>query len=269
MHPEIDYETAFNALTVPQLVLTPDFIIVGVNEAYTQETGRDRADLLGQYLFAVFPDNPNAVGDDPDARGTEQLRASLQRVLATGQRDMMALQRYDIEARDRPGVFEERYWSAINTPVLGPDGEVELIIHRGEDVTDFVRQLQRFDQRSVKEARAQLEAMRIHVYTHVRELQEINEKLKQTQKEYRRTISAQREMLEQQRKLVLDASHVLRNPVTGLLTELEVALSTPDADRRQILHKSLGNAERLNDIVADLLDLARKEAMTPPTNWST
>ncbi|MEV1175312.1 histidine kinase dimerization/phospho-acceptor domain-containing protein [Nonomuraea sp. NPDC049784] len=254
MHPEIDYETAFNALTVPKLVLTPDFIIVGVNEAYTQETGRDRADLLGRYLFAVFPDNPNAVGDDPDARGTEQLRASLQRVLATGQRDMLALQRYDIEARDRPGVFEERYWSAINTPVLGPDGDVELIIHRGEDVSDFVRQLQRFDERGVKGARAQLEAIRTHTYTHVRELQEINEHLKKTQEQYRRAISAQREMLDQQRKLGFDASHVLRNPITGLLAQLEVALSTPDADQRQILHTLLDNAERLNGIIADLLD---------------
>ncbi|MER6008928.1 histidine kinase dimerization/phospho-acceptor domain-containing protein [Nonomuraea angiospora] len=269
MRPQINYEAAFNALTAPNLVLTPDFVIVGVNDAYAQETGRDRADLLGRHLFAAFPENPNA-GDDPEARGVEELRASLERVLANGQPDTMALQRYDIEAHDRSGVFEERYWTGINTPVLGPGGEVELIIHRGQDVTDFVRQVQRFDQRSVKEARTQLEVTRTRIYTHARELYGINEHLRQEQKQYRRTISAQREMLEQQRQLVFDASQDLRNAITGLLAELQVALSTPDTDGRQILHKLLTSAERLNDIVADLLDLARRESVTrAPPNWPT
>jgi PAS domain S-box-containing protein len=50
----------------------------------------------------------------------------------------MAIQRYDIR-RPETGEFEVRYWSPINTPVLDSDGEVTLIIHRVEDVTDYVR----------------------------------------------------------------------------------------------------------------------------------
>ena len=52
----------------------------------------------------------------------------------------MAVQKYDIR---RPitegGEFEERWWSPVNTPVLGPDGKVACIIHRFEDVTEIVR----------------------------------------------------------------------------------------------------------------------------------
>ena len=37
------------------------------------------------------------------------------------------------------GGFEERYWSPINTPVIGSDQKVAYIIHRVEDVTEFMR----------------------------------------------------------------------------------------------------------------------------------
>ena len=56
-------------------------------------------------LFEVFPDNP----DDPQATGTRNLRASLERVLRDRVADAMAVQKYDIP---RPaaegGGFEER-----------------------------------------------------------------------------------------------------------------------------------------------------------------
>ncbi len=37
------------------------------------------------------------------------------------------------------GVEREKWWSPINTPVLGPHGHVEWIIRRVEDMTEFVR----------------------------------------------------------------------------------------------------------------------------------
>jgi PAS domain S-box-containing protein len=39
----------------------------------------------------------------------------------------------------KAGGFEERYWSPVNSPVLGADNEVAYIIHRVEDVTHFVQ----------------------------------------------------------------------------------------------------------------------------------
>jgi hypothetical protein len=52
----------------------------------------------------------------------------------------MPVQRYDIR-RPQPegGGFEERFWSPVNSPVLGPGGAVSFVIHRVEDVTEFVR----------------------------------------------------------------------------------------------------------------------------------
>jgi signal transduction histidine kinase len=259
---EVDYQAVFKALAAPLLVLTPDFIMVAANDSYLKVTGRSPADLLGRPFFVVFPGNPNAP-NDPDEHGAEALRASLARVLATGERDTMALQRYDIEVSGRPGVFEERYWSTINTPVLGPDGEVELIVHRTEEVTDFLQQLRRFGERGVTGTQAELEAMRTDVYVRARELQDLNEQLKQTYRQQRQTTSALREVIERQRRFVFDASHDLRNPITGLLAELEVAISEPDTGLHQILRKLLLDAERLKDIVADLLELARLDTATP------
>jgi signal transduction histidine kinase len=259
---EIDYEVVFKALVAPLLLLTPDFVVVAANDSYLKVTGRCRADLLGRHFFTIFPGNPNAP-NDPDVQGAEGLRASLERVVATGERDTMALQRYDIEASGRPGAFEERYWSTINMPVLSPDGEVKLIIHRTEEVTRFLHLLRRSGEPGLISARAELEALETDVYVRARELQDLNEWLQQTQRQQRQTTSALRETIERQRRFVFDASHDLRNPITGLLTELEVALSEPDTDLHQILHKLLRGAERLNDIVADLLELARLDTATP------
>ncbi|WP_245881707.1 PAS domain-containing protein, partial [Streptomyces milbemycinicus] len=89
---QIDYEALFEATPSPNLVLGPDLVIVAVNQAYLNATRTRREDLLGRHVFDAFPDNPA----DPNATGTRNLGASLRRVLATGERDSMALQKYDI-----------------------------------------------------------------------------------------------------------------------------------------------------------------------------
>ncbi|MFJ7985869.1 PP2C family protein-serine/threonine phosphatase [Streptomyces sp. NPDC096351] len=149
-------------------LLTPDLAYADVNEEYVRLSGRTREQLVGRYLFHVFPDNP----DDPTATGARNLEASLRRVLATGERDTMALQRYDVESVDRPGEWEERYWSPVNAPVVGSDGRVELLVHRVEEVTELMR------------ARGGPEGSRARVleaelYTRARELQEVNDRLRE------------------------------------------------------------------------------------------
>ncbi|SFC39143.1 PP2C family protein-serine/threonine phosphatase [Streptomyces aidingensis] len=129
----VDYAAVFAAAPNPYLLLGPDLVVVDANDAYLAATGRSRAELTGKHLFEAFPDNPA----DPGASGVRNLRESLERVLATGRTDTIALQKYDIPAEHAPGGFEERWWSPSNTPVLGPDGRVRWIIHRAEDVTAF------------------------------------------------------------------------------------------------------------------------------------
>ncbi|WP_190394297.1 sensor histidine kinase [Nocardiopsis quinghaiensis] len=84
-----------------------------------------------------------------------------------------------------------------------------------------------------------------------------------------RTANAGLERLEEavtrQRRFVSDASHELRNPIAGMRTKLEVELSDPDPDPRMrelLLTSLLSDTERLENIVNDLLELARLDTGT-------
>ncbi|HEV8438138.1 MAG TPA: ATP-binding protein [Methylomirabilota bacterium] len=137
-HP--DFRILFESAPALYLVLTPDLNIVAVSDAYLRATMTTREQILGRGLFDVFPDNP----DDPNASGARNLKASLDRVREQGAADIMAVQKYDIRRPESEGGgFEERFWSPVNSPVFGPSHEMEYIIHRVEDVTDFVRLKQR------------------------------------------------------------------------------------------------------------------------------
>ena len=131
------FEALFRAAPSPFLVVTPPrYTIIAVNDAYLHATMTERASVLGRGLFEVFPANP----DDPSIEGPPKLAASLKRVVADRSTDEMPIVRYDIPRPEaRGGGFEERWWSPRNAPVIGPDGEVQCIIHHVEDVTARVR----------------------------------------------------------------------------------------------------------------------------------
>lgn len=128
---EPDFHAVFDALPTPYVVLDTDLVIVAVNRARERVTGHRRQDSIGRPLLEAFPDNPT----DRDATGVANLRASLERVLATGRADVMPVQRYDV---DTGGGFERRWWSPVNAPVLDEQGRVILILHRVEDVTEIM-----------------------------------------------------------------------------------------------------------------------------------
>jgi len=131
-----DFQVLFESAPGLYLVLTPALTIVAVSDAYLKATMTKREEILGRGLFEVFPDNP----DDPAATGVRNLRASLDRVLTHRVPDTMTVQKYDIRRPESEGGgFEERYWSPVNSPVLGADGKIAYIIHRVEDVTEFIR----------------------------------------------------------------------------------------------------------------------------------
>ncbi|SFJ82907.1 PP2C family protein-serine/threonine phosphatase [Streptomyces pini] len=134
----IDYAALFDAVPTPLSVLDRDLVFVEANQAYLEITGRTRGELIGRHLFDAFPADPDDP-DDPDADGPGNLLASFRRVLETGKPDTMVLQRYDIPRPGAEGGYEERYWSPVNTPVLGEDGSVLLIVNRVEDATAYVR----------------------------------------------------------------------------------------------------------------------------------
>ncbi|MGW2646405.1 PP2C family protein-serine/threonine phosphatase [Streptomyces sp. NPDC001393] len=130
---DIDFTAFCDAAPSAYLVLDRDLVIRYVNPAYLQITGRTRDELIGRYFFDALPENPGAPESD-----AESLKASMLEVLRTRKSDTLTLQRYDIPAPDRPGTFEERWWSEVHTPIPGPDGTVEWIVQQADDVTAFV-----------------------------------------------------------------------------------------------------------------------------------
>jgi signal transduction histidine kinase len=125
-----DFRALFESAPGLYLVITPSFEIVAASDAYLRATMTTRDHILGRHLFDVFPDNP----DDPTATGVRNLTTSLKRVLLDKRPDAMAIQKYDIRRPEsEDGHFEERYWSPVNSPVLGAGGEVLYIIHRIEE----------------------------------------------------------------------------------------------------------------------------------------
>jgi serine phosphatase RsbU (regulator of sigma subunit) len=182
---EIDYEAVYRALPSPILVMTREFIIVDVNEAYVRTVQRSLGDLLGRAVFEVFPDNPTDTG----ASGARNLTASLERVMATGEPDTIAVLRYDVEVPGRPGEFAERYWNVINSPVPGPGGEVSLIVNRVEEVTELV--LRGPD----RNGEARLQQMEVDLYARAQELQAVNERLRQAHAQEREVALALQEAM--------------------------------------------------------------------------
>lgn len=127
-----DFRQVFEKSPELHLVVDVRFTIVAVTDAYCRATMTKRGDIVGRGLFEVFPDNP----DDMRADGVANLRASILNVIRFRAADRMAEQKYDIRRPD--GVFEERYWRPLNSPILGADGYVRFILHAVEDVTELV-----------------------------------------------------------------------------------------------------------------------------------
>jgi len=130
------FQSLFESAPGQFLVLTPDeFRIVAASDAYLNATGTRRQDIKGRRMFDVFPDDPA----DSMADGVRNLRASLEQVKETGMSDVLPVQRYPIpRPEDQGGGFAEHFWSCVNTPLKGTDGQITFIILRTEDVTDFV-----------------------------------------------------------------------------------------------------------------------------------
>lgn len=56
--PRIDYAAVFRALPGMVALLTPDLVYVDANEDFLRLAGRTREQLLGRYMFDVFPRTP-------------------------------------------------------------------------------------------------------------------------------------------------------------------------------------------------------------------
>ena len=246
---EPDFRTLFESAPGLYLVLTPNLTIVAASDAYLRATMTERDEIVGRHLFEVFPDNPA----DSAATGERNLAASLARVLGEKVTDTMAVQKYDIRRPEgEGGGFEERYWSPVNSPVLDDDDEVAYVIHRVEDVTEFVR-LKRAEsdqQRATDELRVRAEQMEAEIFSRTVELQERSRQLEAVNRSIRDFVAV--------------ASHDFKGPLATILGYIEMirhpnySRSTDDTER--CLEIMWRNATFLSRMADDLLTYSMLEA---------
>lgn len=252
-----DFRILFEGSPSLQLALLPDtpvFTIVAATNAYLAATATERAAILGKGIFEVFPDNP----DDPNASGERNLGSSLERVARTARPDSMAVQKYDIRRPDSEGGgFEERFWSPMNSPILDDSGRVRFILHRVEDVTDFVRATQRdaVNAKLAEEALGRARQMEVEVFLRAQEIQTANEALRVANDRLGRLDRMKTEFFS-------NVSHEFRTPLTLVLGPVETLLADPatSPEARSALEAVHRNALRLLRLVSALLDLSRLEA---------
>lgn len=279
-----DFRALFESVPGLYLVLASDLHIVAVSDAYLRATLTQRDQIVGRSLFDVFPDNP----DDPAATGVHNLHASLLRVLETGRGDAMALQKYDIRRPDSEGGgFEIRYWSPFNSPVLDEHGRADFIIHRVEDVTEFVQLRQREAKQDelTQWLRTHVERAEAEVFVRAQEVARFNEQLQNTNTELRarevrlRQLASELElanaeiteknlMLEESSRakseFLSNMSHELRTPLNAIMGFSELLRDGrigPLSSRQQTFIGHIFNGgQHLLALINDILDLSKVDA---------
>jgi signal transduction histidine kinase/ActR/RegA family two-component response regulator len=205
----LNFRALFESAPGLNLVLSPDWTIVAVSDAYLEATRTRRAEICGKHLFEVFPDNP----DDPEATGEANLRASLERVALHKRTDAMAVQKYDIRVpASEGGGFVVRYWSPTNAPVLGEDGTLLYIVHTVHDVTEFVRLKQSHseERRRSDDLQDRAERMEAEIFLRAQDLQQANAQLRALQAELEQRVRARTADLERTNAALQESEEQLR-----------------------------------------------------------
>lgn len=131
---DIDFHEVFKIRPTAMALFTAELEFIDANEEFLRSAGRELRDLVGRNVFEVFPKMPYEPGDP--------VWTTLEAALTSGERHVDRLIRYDTEDPATPGLFRERYWCSVVTPIRGMDGHVEMLELSAREVTSIIEQFQ-------------------------------------------------------------------------------------------------------------------------------
>ncbi len=105
------------------MMLDKDLCFIDMNESYLAVTARKRVDLLGQYVFDVFPESPER----------EALFGNAFRRAVAGEANALIRQPFSIAGEN--GEMREVYWTCHHFPVHDTSGAIVGMAQKAEDVT--------------------------------------------------------------------------------------------------------------------------------------
>ncbi|QKG52836.1 PAS domain-containing protein [Hymenobacter sp. BRD67] len=131
----VDYQQLFRALPENFLLMAPDSTILDNTNSHEAVSMKPRAAVLGRTLFEAYPSVDKNEGD-VIFQSHEHVRNFLEP-------HAMPVIRYDLERpAEQGGGFEESYWQATHYPLLTPDGKLQYILQRTQNVTQQLRNAQ-------------------------------------------------------------------------------------------------------------------------------
>jgi signal transduction histidine kinase len=181
----------------------------------------------------------------------------------------MPVQKYDIpRPAARGGGFEERYWTALNTPVF-TDGRLTHIMHHVEDVTELVRvaRLRDSEGATVAELRTRNEWLETEIHRRTvaeAELDMALERERLAREDADRARRSAEEANQYKSAFIAKMSHELRTPLNaigGYVQLLEMGVQGPVSEGQcDFLRRIRHSEEHLLALINQILDLSRVES---------
>ena len=233
-----EIETILNGIQDLICVISPDFKIVDVNDAFTRTTGYSRDYVVGRDCFEILHNNDHPCEPDERLCPLKEVVKHRRHVRQV----MKALPR----ANNNP-----RYYEVDMFPILEKDGTISEFIEISRDITLRLKEEEEITRR--------LEEM---VEIRTRQLKETHDKLLHQDK------------MASLGKLAASVVHEINNPIAGVLnlTMLikriieEGSFLQRDIDKfKQYLDLMEAETRRTSRIVSNLLTFSRQSKIEPDT----